>query len=78
MSYLIKQWITTKDYTCEDVGKARTAEDAIKVAKELARIFDFLIDEDVKKYVHTMPEGDTLKITVHNLDYEMHIMRTKS
>lgn len=78
MGYSIKQWITTKDYTCEDVGKARTADDAIKVAREFSGIFKNLIDENVEKQIREMDIGDTVKIKRAYLGYTIRIKRTKS
>lgn len=78
MGFSIKQWITTKDYTCEDMGKARTAEEAIKVAKEFAGIFSSLIDKNVEQRIREMETGDVVKIKRRYLGYTIRIKRTKS
>ena len=78
MGYSIKQWITTKDYTCEDVGRAKTPEEAIRVAKELAGIFNNLIDEKVEQRIRELDIGDTVRIKRPYLGYTIRIKRTKS
>lgn len=77
MGYSIRRWMSASEMLFDDSKKAKTAEEAIMAAEKLAGICKQLINDDIKKQIRELPEGESIRIKRPSLGFTMRIKRTR-
>ena len=62
---------------CDDSMSAKTAEEAVEMAKRMSGIFGNCINDGVSEKIRELKPGEVLKIKKPSLKYTIRIKRTK-